>query len=114
VQNQPGDFRLDVHREKDGAVLTVSGEVDVWTAPILVRQLDALFAEPVPGIAVDLGRVTFLDSTGIHALVTARARALARDVPFMLSSIALPVRLVLTAAGLGDLFDLESQKASSA
>ena len=62
-------------RSDAGGRVAVSGEVDCSTAPRLTACLDSLLAAAPPEVVVDLTEVTFLDSAGLHALVTARARA---------------------------------------
>ena len=51
------------------AVLQVTGEVDVYTAPMLREQIRELAATDAVHLIADLGRVDFLDSTGLGALV---------------------------------------------
>jgi anti-sigma B factor antagonist len=51
------------------AVLQVSDEVDVYTAPMLREQIRELAAAGAVYLIADLGRVDFLDSTGLGALV---------------------------------------------
>ena len=51
------------------AVLQVTGEVDVYTAPMLREQIRELAATGAVHLIADLGRVDFLDSTGLGALV---------------------------------------------
>ena len=53
----------------DCAVLQVTGEVDVYTAPMLREQIQELAAKGAVHLIADLGRVDFLDSTGLGALV---------------------------------------------
>jgi anti-sigma B factor antagonist len=53
----------------DRAILQVTGEVDVYTAPMLREQLRDLAAKGAVHLIVDLSRVEFLDSTGLGALV---------------------------------------------
>ena len=56
--------------ESDGStVLTVRGEVDVYTAPKLREKLVELVAKGRYHIVVDLEAVDFLDSTGLGVLV---------------------------------------------
>lgn len=65
---------LSVARQSDGvAVVAVSGEVDVYSAPALKDNLTELLQSGVRTIVVDLSDVAFLDSTGLGALVEARA-----------------------------------------
>jgi len=53
----------------DCAVLQVTGEVDVYTAPMLREQMRELAAKGAVHLIADLGGVDFLDSTGLGALV---------------------------------------------
>lgn len=50
-------------------VLEVTGEVDVYTAPKLRDRLTELLEAGTRALVVDLGRVEFLDSTGLGVLV---------------------------------------------
>ena len=64
------EFRLDtVGLIGDCAILQVTGEVDVYTAPMLRDQIRELSAKGAVHVIADLGRVDFLDSTGLGALV---------------------------------------------
>ncbi len=74
---------------------TITGEVDLATA----RQLDAL--ETVHGpLLLDLHGVTFLDSSGIRALLGLRQRCPHPDCTFQIEACSLPVERVLRIAGL--------------
>jgi anti-sigma B factor antagonist len=55
-------------------VLEVGGEIDVYTAPQLRERLISLVDQGARRVVVDLGRVEFLDSTGLGVLVGARRR----------------------------------------
>ena len=64
------EFRLDtVGPIGDRAVLQVTGEVDVYTAPMLRERIRELAAKGAVHLIADLSRVDFLDSTGLGALV---------------------------------------------
>jgi anti-sigma B factor antagonist len=64
------EFRLDIIGPAgDCAVLQVSGEVDVYTAPMLREQIRDLAAKGAVHLIADLGQVGFLDSTGLGVLV---------------------------------------------
>jgi anti-sigma B factor antagonist len=53
--------------------VAVSGEVDVYSAPELKDSLTSLLQSGAKAVVVDLSDVAFLDSTGLGALVEARA-----------------------------------------
>jgi anti-sigma B factor antagonist len=94
--------RIAVDRGDGVAVVIVEGEHDVYTAPALNEQLDALLAEGVPFV-IDLTPATFVDSSVLRVLLEARRRAEERGVGF---AVALgqdetgPVRRVLDITGL--------------
>jgi anti-sigma B factor antagonist len=56
------------------AVVRVSGEVDLATVPALEQALLGVERQPHGRVIVDLGCCTFLDSTGLRALVGIRER----------------------------------------
>lgn len=68
------DIGLEVSERRHWSVLAVDGEVDVATAPKLREKLIDLVNAGVGNIVVDLGRVEFLDSTGLGVLVGALKR----------------------------------------
>lgn len=59
---------------EDVTIVTVSGEVDVYTAPQLRSALEERVAAGHTALIVDLQDVGFLDSTGLGVLV-GRAKA---------------------------------------
>jgi anti-sigma B factor antagonist len=56
------------------AVLHVGGEIDVYTAPQVRERLIEMVGGGERRVIVDLGRVDFLDSTGLGVLVGAHRR----------------------------------------
>ena len=56
-------------RQDDVSVVTVAGEVDVYTAAQLRAALDEEIAAGRAHLVVDLDEVSFLDSTGLGVLV---------------------------------------------
>ncbi|MBF0660360.1 STAS domain-containing protein [Rhodococcus sp. BL-253-APC-6A1W] len=62
-------------REGSVAVLSISGEVDMTSAPMLEEQALALLDTDATGLVVDLTAVDFLASMGIALLVELSKRA---------------------------------------
>lgn len=54
---------------RDCAVLRITGEIDVYTAPELRERVVHLIDNGTRHLIIDLSQVTFLDSTGLGALV---------------------------------------------
>jgi len=83
------------------ALLTLSGEHDLSTAPELRRRLDMLLEEGTPTV-VDLSPATFIDSSILGVILDGRRRAADHDVGFAVlhSDGADAVGRVLEVTGL--------------
>jgi anti-sigma B factor antagonist len=88
----------------EGYVLVrLSGEVDLsWSQAVRRAVLDALDAGPA--VAVDLSAVSYIDSSGIAALVEGFQNARARGQRFALVAVSDAVRAVLELARLDRVF----------
>lgn len=93
---------LVVETSRDGTTLVVSvrGEVDIATAPLLRAVLEGLPQSRPRRVEVDLSEVTFLDSQGITCLVAGRRRFAAEGIGFALRSPSRPAAHALLAAGV--------------
>jgi anti-sigma B factor antagonist len=71
----PGQLVIEKTQEADAIVLTLSGELDLASAPVLERELREAEASGPSRLVIDLGGLAFMDSTGLQALLRARERA---------------------------------------
>lgn len=96
---EPTPFRLERHHTPGGArVVSVSGEIDIATAP----QVDEALARREPGetaVVLDLRGTTFLDSSGIRVLVAAHRAGVADGIPFSVAGSP-PVLDLLETTGV--------------
>ena len=100
------DLGLDV-TERDGwAVLSVTGEVDVYTAPKFRERLIELVSEGKYQIIVDLQAVDFLDSTGLGVLVGGLKRLRSHDGDLMLVCTQARIVKVFEITGLTKVFKI--------
>lgn len=67
----PVIFRTRREPHGDAVVLAVEGDVDLQSAPALSAALADLQREHSGDVVIDLTAVTFLDSSGLGAIVTA-------------------------------------------
>lgn len=58
--------------QSDTTLCTVTGKIDTNTTQILRASLDDAVRDENRHLVIDLSAVTFLDSTGLHALFAAR------------------------------------------
>lgn len=94
-------------RAADGyAVLEVAGEIDVYTAPQLRERLIALIEGGARQVVVDLGRVEFLDSTGLGVLVGALKRLRVVDGELLLVCAQERLLKIFRITGLDRVFSL--------
>lgn len=63
------DLGIDVQHQEKTTIVNLSGEIDVYTAPKFKESLINLIEEGFHDIVVNLQEVTFMDSTGLGALV---------------------------------------------
>jgi anti-sigma B factor antagonist len=63
------DFGMSVHDHGVCSLIEVTGELDIYTAPALRSALLDLIAAGRDRIVVDLGAVSFLDSSALGVLV---------------------------------------------
>jgi anti-anti-sigma factor len=84
---EPIAFEVGQRQIDQTVVLTVSGEVDMLSAPQLAEAIHTAAATGPAGLIVDLSKVDFLASAGMTVLVTAQA------------DVAPPTRFAVVANG---------------
>jgi len=62
-------FGLEVRPDRARAVLVISGELDLATAPAVGEALDELWQLGWSEVVLDLAAVSFVDSTGLGTLL---------------------------------------------
>jgi anti-sigma B factor antagonist len=75
-----GELALE-RKDQDLAVLTISGEHDLSTAPNLRRRIDSLLDDGIATV-VDLSQATFIDSSILGVILDGRRRAAEADIGF--------------------------------
>ena len=98
------DLGLDVEDRNGFTVLSVRGEVDVYTAPRLREKLVELVSEGKYRIVVDLEGVDFLDSTGLGVLVGGLKRLRSHDGDLTLVCTQHRILKVFEITGLTKVF----------
>ena len=96
------DFRVLTALDGNIAVLRVTGELDAATAPSLDEHIRRVETEwrAVEEITVDLGAVSFIDSSGLSVLVAAHKRLRQGDARLAVVNATPQARRVFEIAGL--------------
>ncbi len=89
-----------VHRVGDGAVVVPVGALDLGSARLLERELEALAS--IPLVLVDLRSVEHIDSTGLNALLRGRQWALESGRKFAVVRGREQVQRLMSLTGVAD------------
>jgi anti-sigma B factor antagonist len=91
----------------DHTIVTICGEIDLYTAPRLHSELAGLLAEDMPArIVIDMSGVEFCDSTGMNVLLSCLRRARERGGELEIAAPKPAVRKILQVTGLDSVFTL--------
>lgn len=102
------DFSVLARRVTTGVLLTVSGEIDIATAPEMRDALMTAFTDRPKLVQINMASVRFCDSTGLGALVAARNAAHERGARLELLDPSPPVRRLLALTALTDYFPIST------
>jgi anti-sigma B factor antagonist len=89
---------------QDAIVVALGGALDVSAADQLLDELRYVWDTQGLPIILNLAEVTFLDSTGVRALVLARRDLAAAGRPLTIAAASPKVRRLLELTGTDDLF----------
>lgn len=87
-----------------GAVIELAGELDHHTAPGVRTALAALDLHTGQQLVLDLGGLTFCDSSGITMIIAARNHAIAAHAHIALAAVPERVTRVFRIVGLHQVF----------
>lgn len=100
------DIALKVRWEDGTAIAAVDGEIDASTAGALSEHLDRLAGKNPRRLVIDLAGVSFMDSSGLNALVLIR-KTLLPGCMVIIRSPQPRIRHLFTITGLEPLFSFE-------
>lgn len=75
----PIQLALSTRQHAHETVVSVAGELDVLTVPRLATTLDDIVRRQDGDVVMDLTRTEFIDSLGLHALLTVQRRLAERS-----------------------------------
>ena len=107
---------MEVHETglRDAPGITVHGEIDIATVPMLDDALEDAIRESEGAFIIDLSEVRFIDSSGLHALMRARALLGREDRALAIVCPHGPVRRVFELSGSSELFALFGSREEAA
>ena len=97
---------MQLEEQGDRILVRAWGEVDYGSASTFEVELRRAFRTNAHGVMLDLGGVTFIDSTGLQVLASAATMAQARRRKLTLLDASPQVQHVIQMSGLEDLLPL--------
>jgi anti-sigma B factor antagonist len=106
---------LSVATRREGAhtIISVTGEIDVYTAPTLRERLNEVVANGEYQLIVDMAGVDFLDSTGLGVLVGGLKRARSHEGSLQLVCDQEKILKVFRITGLTKVFPIHASLADA-
>jgi len=99
-------FTVTLEADDQVRVLHLAGDLDMMSAPVFIEQFRHSIHSPA--VTIDMTSVTFMDSTGIAALLTARRQGIAEGWTMTLRGLRPNVARVLSITGLDAILTAES------
>jgi anti-sigma B factor antagonist len=101
------EFGIEDRRISDDThVVTVTGEVDLFTAPEFKQRVLAAVAAGAEHVIVDLTGTRFIDSSSLGALIVANRRLKGRGGRLVVACSAEPIIKTFRITGLDSVFDV--------
>jgi anti-sigma B factor antagonist len=97
---------IEIEFDEAGTTLSVGGEMDLAAADELAAAVDRALGSGESPLIVDLSGVSFIDSTGLGALVRFQNAATAADRELVLQAPSERVLRILELTGLTSTFTI--------
>jgi anti-sigma B factor antagonist len=98
----PDALRIEERADEHTQRLTLIGQLDLNSAPMLQAEISRCHASGFKSIQLDLSRLEFIDSTGLWVITTARRWCDTHGCGFTLIPGSEPVQSVFELTGLSD------------
>lgn len=87
-------------------VLALDGEMDLYNASDFKSEINRLFADHQQGIVIDLNKLTYIDSSGISAMLYTFTQSKNRNIGLCFVNIKGSVRKVIELTSLSGFFPI--------
>jgi anti-sigma B factor antagonist len=107
------DLSLETREVADRTVVTVGGEIDVYTAPKLRDKITELVNGGHHDLLIDMEKVEFLDSTGLGVLVGGLKKVRAEDGSMELICSQDRLLKIFRITGLAKVFTIHDSESTA-
>ena len=95
------------------AIIRVFGELDTLTSPELREQIQQALAQRPPALLIDLAAVSFIDSSGLSALVAGLKAAKLQGGTMVLFGLQPQARMIFSITQADSLFEIAGSEAEA-
>ena len=95
-----------VPRQHRPNVLPLRGEIDLHVSPAVTQSLNAMTEKKPERIVIDLSRATYIDSSGLAALILAMQKVEADGGRFFLTGLHETMRSIFETSRLDQVFQI--------
>jgi anti-sigma B factor antagonist len=96
-------LRVEAQREGDRVVVTLSGELDLASAPLLQSEIEqSIAAGAGEALVLDLDGLQFIDSTGLRVILAGHDRAREEGREFAVTRGSKQVQRLLSITRAGE------------
>src|ERR1700693_5118928 len=95
-----------VPRQHRPNVLPLTGEIDLHVSPAVTESLNAMTEKHPERIVIDLSRATYIDSSGLAALILAMQKVEAYGGKFFLTGLHETMRSIFETSRLDQIFQI--------
>jgi anti-sigma B factor antagonist len=99
-------FRTEEQVLGPATMVSLHGELDIQNRPRVADRFDRALERKPATLVADLRGLTFMDSSGVHALLAAEARCRKQGGRFVIIRGTVAVDRVLSLLGLDRLFEI--------
>lgn len=107
------NLTIDVVEEENYCIVKLNGEIDVYTAPKLKKEILPLTERKGNKVKIDLENIKYLDSTGLGVFINAYKSTKENDGELKLIHVHDRVLRLFKVTGLHEIMDLDEKDGGS-
>jgi anti-anti-sigma factor len=111
---EPATLTIQREMRAESVRITPAGELDLATVPQLEREVEEVLAQGVRELVIDLGGLTFMDSSALRLFLMLSQRAPGEGFTLSLVNPAEQVRSVLQITGAEQSLPLSEESGGGA
>lgn len=107
------NLKIEKLEVNSALVIVIKGEIDLYSSPVVRKQILETIDNKIPVILVDMNQVTYMDSSGVATLVEGYKQCNQYNGRFLLSGVQPEVRQVFELTRLDSVFPMYKDRQSA-